>query len=94
MKRYSEKELKQIIGDTSKRAGNNDTKKHLIQNFLTKEDKEDKDNKKSKMKRNNTIEAASKLHIDKKEIKKNLTINIGESININKKKKNVKLKKI
>ena len=93
MKRYSEKELKQIIGDTSKRAGNNDTKKHLIQNFLTKEDKEDKDNKKSKMKRNNTIEAASKLHIDKKEIKKNLTINIGESININKKKEKCQTEK-
>ena len=93
MKRYSEKELKQIIGDTSKRAGNNDTKKHLIQNFLTKEDKEDKDNKKSKMKRNNTIEAASKLHIDKKEMKKNLTINIGESININKKKEKCQTEK-
>ena len=39
------------------------------------------------MKRNNTIDAESKLHIDKKDMKKNLTINIGESININKKEK-------
>ena len=85
-KRYPEKELKQIIGDTSKRAGNNDFKKKLIQNFLNKEDKEDKDNKKLKMKRSNTIEAESKLNIGKKEMKKNLTINIGDTININNKK--------
>jgi hypothetical protein len=83
MKRYPEKELNKLIGDTSKRAGNNDCKKKLIQNFLNKEDK---DNKNLKMKRNNTIDAESKLHIDKKDMKKNLTINIGESININNKK--------
>ena len=86
MKRYPEKELNKLIGDTSKRAGNNDCKKKLIQNFLNKEDKEDKDNKKLKMKRNKTIDAENNLHIDKKDMKKNLTINIGESININNKK--------
>ena len=85
MKRYPEKELNKLIGDTSKRAGNNDCKKKLIQNFLNKEDKEDKDNKKLKMKRNKTIDAENNLHIEKKDMKKNLTINIGESININNK---------
>ena len=75
-KRYTEKELLTIIGGINQRAGDNITKKILIQNFLNNNDNN------LKMKRNNTINIDKNIN-NKNKTYKNLTIDIKDSNNSN-----------
>ena len=91
-KRFSDQELMKIIGGVNERAGNNNTKMKLIQNFLNENDKN------LGIKRNNTINIDKNINIkkdNKNKTHKNLVIDIKDSnnnkkIEINKNENNIK----